>query len=223
MKTARLFEGFSEKALRSIAEAARPAAYAPRKGDIIVHEDCELDFFTMLIKGRVFAEKSGTNGSIELVETYSDGELIGLETVCTPTRKAPFRLVCGTDIEAVVFHYDMMTQDGALPDAIGKKLHMNIIHVLANENIKKLYKIDVLYKRSLRERVMVFLRRLERKTDDGQFSINMDRERFAQYLGVNRSALSKELGRMSGEGLISTHKDVFEICRESPEAEGADQ
>jgi Mn-dependent DtxR family transcriptional regulator len=42
----------------------------------------------------------------------------------------------------------------------------------------------------------------------------MDREQFAQYLGVNRSALSHELARMREDGLIEFHKGSFKVLKE---------
>jgi CRP-like cAMP-binding protein len=113
--------------------------------------------------------------------------------------------------ELLCFKYDAMMEKDALPEDLRERLYENIIHVLANENIKKLYKINVLYKRSLRERILSFLQNIATRTGSDSFRINMDREQFAQYLGVNRSALSHELSRMRQEGIISCRKDFFEL------------
>ena len=93
-----------------------------------------------------------------------------------------------------------------------------LLRILADDNIKKLYKIEVLSKRGLRDRAMTYLRLIHKKSGNTEFSINMDREQFAQYLCVNRSALSYELNQMKRDGIVDFKKDRFRII-ENPESE----
>jgi CRP-like cAMP-binding protein len=68
-----------------------------------------------------------------------------------------------------------------------------------------------LYKKQLRERIITFLQHMQNKTGSDSFDIGMDREHFAQYLGVNRTALSHALSLMREDGLIEFKRDHFEI------------
>jgi CRP-like cAMP-binding protein len=87
----------------------------------------------------------------------------------------------------------------------------NIVRILADESLRKQYKIDVLYKKSLRARIRTFLQHMNEKTESLSFDVGMDREQLAQYIGVNRSALSHELSLMRQEGLILFSKSRFEL------------
>jgi hypothetical protein len=77
--------------------------------------------------------------------------------------------------------------------------------------MRKQYKIDVLYKKSLRARVRIFLLHMAEKAGRQSFDIGMDREQLARFLGVNRSALSHELSLMRSDGLIRFSKSKFEL------------
>lgn len=44
-----------------------------------------------------------------------------------------------------------------------------------------------------------------------EFSIPFDRQQLADYLNLDRSALSRELGRMQEEGLLEYHKNRFKL------------
>jgi CRP-like cAMP-binding protein len=83
--------------------------------------------------------------------------------------------------------------------------------MIADESMRKQYKIDVLYKKSLRARISTFLQHMSEKTQSPRFDIGMNREQLAQYLGVNRSALSHELSLMQQDGLIGFTKSRFEL------------
>ncbi|MDR3294372.1 MAG: Crp/Fnr family transcriptional regulator [Clostridiales Family XIII bacterium] len=211
MMKARLFSGFSPADCVKLREAAKSERFTPRAGESFMDEGAHVDFFAILVKGRLLGERYHRGGAVELVQIYTAGDLIGLEAVCTPARLCPFQLRCATDADLLSFRYDDLMQTGGLPEPLRERLRLNIIHILANENIKKLHKIDVLYKRSLRDRIGVFLQNIRTRTGRDAFHIHMDREQFAQFLGVNRSALSHELSLLRQEGLIDFKKDYFEL------------
>jgi CRP-like cAMP-binding protein len=217
MKT-RLFGGFGPEEctlLRRLSEAAPRSCAA---GELIAAEGSIVDFFAIVTEGRLLCEKNSYGGQTELLQTCVAGETIGLDVACTVTKRAPFRLICLTNAELLVFRYDALMRRSTLYGSLYERLSANLIYFLANENIKKLYKIDVLYKRSLRERIMVFLRNMEARTGESSFRIHMNREQFAQYLGVNRSSLSHELSLMRSEGLLRFRKDYFELMNDAAQS-----
>jgi CRP-like cAMP-binding protein len=222
MKT-RLFGGFDAEECALLRKVSKAFLRSCAAGERIATEGSIIDFFAIMTEGKLLCEKNNYSGRVELIQTYVAGETVGLDIACTATRRSPFRLICLTNVKMLVFRYDALMRD-APPGASYERLGDNLIHFLANENIKKLYKIDVLYKRSLRERIMVFLRNMEARTGESAFRIHMDRERFAQYLGVNRSSLSHELSLMQSEGLLRFRKDYFELTKppEAPEQYGAE-
>jgi CRP-like cAMP-binding protein len=210
MKT-RLFRGFRAEDCALLRKLSRTVVRSCAAGEILAEEGTVIDFFAVMIRGGLLCEKYHYSGNVELIQSYVAGEPAGLDIACTATKKSPFRLVCATDAEMLVFRYSALMRGGALPRNLHERLNANILRFLANENVKKLYKIDVLYKRSLREKILVFLRNMEARTGEGAFRIHMNREQFAQYLGVNRSSLSHELSLMRQEGLLRFKKDYFEL------------
>ncbi len=82
------------------------------------------------------------------------------------------------------------------------KIILNTNRMIADNCVRLLYKTDVLSKHSLRERILTYFYIMKMKHQSNTFRIKMSREQFAQYLCVNRSALSRELSRMEKEGLI---------------------
>jgi hypothetical protein len=99
----------------------------------------------------------------------------------------------------------------SLRAAVKDAVTANILRMLADDSMRKQYKIDVLYKKSLRSRIRIFLLHMTEKTDSPSFDIGMDREQLARFLGVNRSALSHELSLMRRDGLIVFTKSRFEL------------
>ena len=80
-------------------------------------------------------------------------------------------------------------------------LARNLIKSLAKKNLILNQKVRILSQKSLRDRIFIYLRTLPKDKDE-YVKIPFTQTALAEYLGVNRSALSRELGRMQNEGLL---------------------
>lgn len=89
-----------------------------------------------------------------------------------------------------------------------------IMQRLADESIRKMHKIEILAERGLRDRIIMYLDILRKKSGTNVVRVNMGREQLAQFLCVNRSALSNELNKMKREGIIDFRKNEFRILKD---------
>ena len=213
MMRTRLFGGFRPDECALLRRVAKASLRFCAADELLAEEGSVVDFFAIVTEGELLCEKNSYGGHVELIQHCGAGDPIALDIACTVTKRCPFRIICLKDAVLLTFRYDALMRGSVSHGALYEKLNVNIIRFLANENIKKLYKIDVLYKRSLRERILVFLRNMEARTGESAFRIHMSREQFAQYLGVNRSSLSHELSKMRSEGLFLFKKDYFELAK----------
>ena len=83
--------------------------------------------------------------------------------------------------------------------------------MLAERTLSMNNRIQVLSKKSLREKLMTFFTQRVQESGSFAFEISMDRSAMADYLGVDRSALSRELSRLRDEGALKFRKNHFEI------------
>jgi CRP-like cAMP-binding protein len=179
-------------------------------GAIIADEGDVLNKFWYVDSGLVHAARMYRDGSLDLVQLYSPGDYPGLDIVFTKTKKMPLRLAVAKDAKLVVCDAGIFFT-AAIDAALREKFTMNALRLLANESVRKQVKIDVLYKRSLRARICVFLSHMRDRYESDDFEVNMNREQLSQYLGVNRSSLSNEISKMREEGLIKCRKGQFTI------------
>lgn len=84
---------------------------------------------------------------------------------------------------------------------------------IAGQNIRLTGKIEHLSRRSIREKVMSYLSDESAAGSGNEIIIPYNRQELADYLAVDRSALSAELGRMRDDGLIRFERNRFTICR----------
>lgn len=89
------------------------------------------------------------------------------------------------------------------------RLVKNLMRNLAGTSMVMNRRLDQLAKRSTREKICAFLSDQARAAGSSDFMIGMNRQEMADYLGVDRSAMSTELGKMQREGIIEFQKNHF--------------
>jgi CRP-like cAMP-binding protein len=213
MLGSKLFSGFSIGECITLEKILNPFERSFSKNEIVYDEDEEIKSVGQILKGQMIGEKFNFDGQAHIVHTFDKLDVIGLETIYSSKKGSPITYIAETDVVMLMFPFSTAKNREQIPPALQIKIRDNIMRILADENIKSLYKLEVLSKRALRCRVRTFLCIMEKKTGKRTFHIGMDREQLAQYLCVNRSALSYELSQMQKEGLIAFEKDLFTLLR----------
>jgi CRP-like cAMP-binding protein len=87
---------------------------------------------------------------------------------------------------------------------------------LAIKTLQFHQKIEITSRRSTREKLMTYLMFQAKKADSSRFEIPFDRQELADYLGVERSGLSTEIGRLRAEGILECRKNHFILLEKTP-------
>ena len=85
----------------------------------------------------------------------------------------------------------------------------NLLQIISQKSLVLREKITLLSKRTTREKIMEYLLLESKKVGKREFYISLDRQELADFLGVDRSAMSTEIGKLCKEGLIKSHKNHF--------------
>jgi len=207
------------KLFQGIAPSEIEALIPKLKGDIVTvkplmtyHTEGEkITRAGVVLSGSLVVSKMLKEGGENLIQKLQAGYMAGVDIACTTTQINPYRVYSVSGADVFEFPIDLIYGRNRLPENLHIILMENIMTFLANENIRRQYKIDVLTTNSLRDRIMMYLETRSRKLSKEQFRIPYDRQEMANYLCVNRSALSHELSMMRKDGLIDFRKDYFKL------------
>lgn len=178
--------------------------------EMAVLEGDKITDIMILHAGMIRGEKFHIEGKVDLMHMYQRGEIFGAEAVVSRLKTSPLTYIADKDAVILSVPFRNIKQS-----EFAGEIMLALLRILADDNIKKLYKIETLSKRGLRERIMTYLRIISRKAGKEHFCVHMDRAQFAQYLCVNRTALSYELNQMKRDGLIDFQKDWFRILEKN--------
>ena len=95
--------------------------------------------------------------------------------------------------------------------AFHQTLIENMVRIIARKNRELMRKVEVVSKRSLREKILAYLSIQAQQQGKKTFEIPLGRLEWAQYLCVDRSALTRELAKMQEEGILDYHRNTFKL------------
>ena len=95
--------------------------------------------------------------------------------------------------------------------AFHSRLVRNIMRTLAVKTLELNRKIEILSHRSTQDRLMSYLRAVAKQKGTAEFDVPFDRQQLADYLCVERSALSAEISRLARAGAFACHKNHFKL------------
>ncbi|WP_251390040.1 Crp/Fnr family transcriptional regulator [Mediterraneibacter agrestimuris] len=208
---ARLFEQLTLERTQELFLSLKPKCMALKKGELFIRDGQKVSFFGILESGELNATKLYKDGSQSLMLKYEPSYMVGVDIAATKRRSSTYYITAVKDSQIYVVDYDKIAKPGYVEETERLLMMESVLALIAGENQQKMSKIEILSRKGMRDRILTFLaiqRSLEGKDE---FDIPYNREEMAEFLCVNRSALSHELRLMEEENLIYCRKNHFRI------------
>lgn len=170
-----------------------------------------VDWFAVVLRGKVQISQIFADGTSSLMDALGPGRTVGMDLIGTRSRRSPYYAMSAGPLQVLQFPGALLLETGALPEEQRLILWRNWLAILSDDNLRKHYRLAILAQRGLRDRVLVYLTMQAERRGTAAFRIPFSREELADFLCVNRSALSHELSRMEAEGLIRFRKNEFTL------------
>lgn len=221
LKKSKLFKGLNEEEIEQVCRLTMPSERFFDKNQIIINQGERVSRIGIIKNGTVISMKYHFNGDAQILRIYKRGEVLSLDAVNTTFLTSPVALVSQTDCSIIFIPYKKLFESSEVSHSFKETVMFNNSEILSNELVRLMYKIDVLSKRTLQERILTYLSIMREKKGKDTVDISMNQEQFAQYLCVNRSVLSKELNRMRKAGLIEYKKNRYTLLEHLDEIKKA--
>ena len=208
-----VFNGISEDELAGMKAASclREKNYA--KGEYIFRMGDVTTKLGIVLSGSVVVENEDVWGNTGiLTKVHSGGVFAETYALC----RLPMMVSAKAMEDSRIQFLDLRVLDTYESSAFTwqRKLSKNLLDISARKNITLSERMFCISSKTVRGRVLVYLSKQARLSGSSSFRIPFDRQQMADYLNVDRSALSKELGKMKEEGLIDFNKNHFVIYSE---------
>ncbi len=161
-----------------------------------------------MLSGEINAVMVNSNDNELVIRKFTDGGLFCADYACIPDEKSDVQIVTKKDSLVLFLKTSNLFLDSAIRCEHASKATANLLKESVRNNIFQTRKVQILSQKHIRERLMLYFNGLRDNSTDKNKHIHIpfNRQELADYLGVERSALSREMGRMKDEGIIDYNK-----------------
>lgn len=207
----RLFAGLSLLEYNRAVSLFDGAISKYKKGDIVRAMGLPFLRFGIVLSGALQVFSPDIDGHPMMMANVGAGESFGESLAYLRTEESPVFAIAAADAAVLWLDVHALRRAQGGDAALATLLSDRFSSVLAVRALSQNDRIQILSKQRIRERLVTFLSQCERRFGSRTFIIPFDRASLAVYLGVNRTALSRELTKMKAEGIIDYFRSSFRI------------
>ena len=182
-----------------------------QKGEIISFEEENIRHVGVVLEGAVdmLIEDIWGNRTM-LVRTYPQ-DIFGETFACGEDSLAVVTFAAAENCRVLFLSFSRVMHTCSHACQFHQTLIENMVRLIARKNRELMRKVEVVSKKTLREKILAYLSIQAQSQGSRRFEIPLGRVEWAEYLNADRSALTRELAKMKEEGLIDYHRNSFEI------------
>lgn len=209
LKKTQLFSGVSEEEINTMLNCLNAHICTYKKGEYVLHQGESINNILVLAEGKLHIQRDDYWGNRSIINIVSVGEMFG-EAYVAPKSESIMNDVLAIE-ECTVISFDIKHIITVCSSAC--KFHsmvvQNLFFAISEKNRKLVQKLTFMSKRTTREKLIAYLSEESKKQKSNNFSIPFNRQQLADFLSVDRSAMSNELCKMRDEGMIKFNKNNF--------------
>ena len=206
-----LFAPIRDDELLAMLACLKPQLVHIQKGGSILRQGDAARFFGVLLSGRAHIVRSDSHGAHNVINIIEPGALFAEAFACASAETLPAG-VYAVEPSCVLLFDQKRVMTGCRSMA-HSMLVSGLLRSIADKNLQLTKKLEIVTQRTTREKVLAYLNNQQQSEEAGPFHIPFDRQGLADYLGVERTALSAELSRLQKDGVIRYHKNEFELLK----------
>ena len=205
-----LFQNLPERDLPLLLQTLQARSESYRKGQFLLHAGDRTNAVGMVLKGHVSIIKDDFWGNENLLNRLGPGSIFAESFACAETVALNVSVTASSACEVLWLHIKELlhsTETSAVKDLFIR----NFLQELAIKNLQFNEKMTHMGQRTIREKLLSFLSAAALKNKSSVFNLPLNRQQMADYLCVDRSALSVALGKLRDEGILTFEKNHFHL------------
>ena len=208
-----LFQGIDPQDLEPMLHCLGAATVRIAKGDPVFLEGDAAGFIGVVLEGSVQVVQEDFYGNRNILSHAEKGQLFAESFACANIEAIPVSGYAVKDSKILLLSCQKMLTVCSSACVFHNQLVKNMLKVVAQKNLEMNKKIRFMSQKTTKEKLMAYLLEQAKTADSSEFTIPFDRQALADYLGVERSAMSAELGKLRKKGILDFKGSHFHLYR----------
>jgi len=210
LSSAGLFKGIETVELETLLDCLSARVQNVKKGKIVLFAGDKADFTGVVLSGLLHISREDYDGNRTIINSITPGGIFAEAMCCAGVSESPVTAVAAEDSVIMKLEFARILKICPNTCSFHKKLIENMLALIARKNLYLQERMEILSLKSVRAKIILYLESFVSK-QGRNINIPLNREEMADFLCVERSALSHELMKMKKDGLIDYQKNHFRL------------
>ena len=206
-----LFAGVAPEELAAMLFCMSPRIVACGKGEYLFSEGDPARQMGVMLSGSAQIIQEDYHGDRSIVGDLQPGQLFGETFALAQVPALPVSVVCTEPGRVMLLDCRRIVTTCSTACSHHQRIITNLLQATAQKNLHLHRKLTILSRRTTREKLMAYLSDQARMHRSREFTVPFNRQALADYLGVERSALSAEIGKLRDLGVLESTKSHFKL------------
>ena len=209
IRSSQLFSGTSEEELTAMLSCLKAEKKDFPKEAFVLRAGDAADSIGLVLSGNILVIQEDIWGNRNILSKAGAGQTFAAAYACAPGSVLNVSVMTETPVTAMFLNVRRILT--VCPSACShhSRIIRNLLSEMAEKNLRLSEKLTHMGQRSTRAKLMSYLSSEAQRLGKYEFDIPFSRQQLADYLAVERSGLSLELGKMRSESLLDFHKSHF--------------
>ncbi len=207
----KLFKGIDFDDLHDMLRCMGAYSKSYDKNEFIFLAGDKISSIGVVLTGAVNIVKESISGQRRIMMSAGKGQFFAESIAAADVKESPVSVIAKTDCSVLFMPIDKFLYTCTNSCQFHSKLIHNLVSILAEKNMFLNQKIDYLTAKNTREKISMYLGDVMSRKKSATVKIPYSRNDLAEYLGVDRSVLSRELSKMKKEGILDFEKNTFTV------------
>ena len=210
MEKCPLFEGIDQGELAALLDCLGAQIKSADKSTYILNDGERAENVGIVLTGAVQIIREDYYGRRSVLAQAGAGALFAESFACAD---APLSVsvVASENCKYMLINCRRIIQGCSAACSFHSKMSMNLLKVVAEKNLFLNQKLEIISRRTTHEKLMAYLMAQAKLHGSNSFTIPFDRQALADFLGVERSAMSAEISKLRSDGIIESERSYFKL------------
>lgn len=211
LKVSPFFKGLSDSEILSVLHCVNAATISKKRNSYILRAGDSTEVMGLVVSGSVLVIQEDLWGHRNILAKCCAGDFFAEPYAASPGSILNISVIADEDCEILYLNVQRLLVSCPAACEHHQKLIRNLVRVLANKLLVFNDKITHVGKRTTRDKLLSYLSAESVRQSSLSFDIPFNRQQLADYLCIDRAAMSAELSKLQKEGLIKTNRNHFEL------------
>lgn len=211
LKKSNLFSGVSSEEINAMLKCLSARLKHYKKEEFIIRSGDYIRSVGMMLSGTALIIQEDFWGKRTIISEVLPGTIFAETYACLPTLPIEMSVISDSECDVLFLDFNKILHVCTSSCTFHTRLIQNFLSSIARRNMVLTKKMQHMSKKTIREKLLSYLSAESLKSNSSTFDIPFNRQQLADYLSIDRSALSNELSKLQEEGILTYKKNRFTL------------